>query len=44
MANIHDVPVRQDLGVPDHHGVGDALLAPVSLLHLALLPLGFFHL
>lgn len=42
--DVHGVPVRQDLGVPDDHGVGDAVLLPVSLLHLTLLPLGFFQL
>lgn len=42
--DVHAVPLRQDLVVPDHHGVGDAVLLPVPLLHLTLLPLGFLHL
>lgn len=42
--DLHGVPVRQDLVVPDHHGVGDTVLLPVSLLHLSLLPLGILHL
>lgn len=42
--DVHGVPVWQDLGVPDDHGVGDDVLLFVSLLHLTLLPLSFLHL
>ena len=43
-ADSHALPVGQDFGVPDYHGVGDDLLLLEPLLHLSLLPLGLLQL